>query len=148
MCLYIKEDTKFKIAEEDIPCWKLLEFCYDCFHNKYVCYTPYAHFPVINHNIEADNNIKYDSKTSITLGVIHCYINEKDAKQTTLYHLPNTFLFKAIIPKGTKYIEGSDKKNSYYNNNYGAKCIKIIDSRFIKWMKTNKLLQFYTEIKI
>lgn len=161
MCLYVKSVNDFKKAAEDIPCWKILEYGHafndrnikDVIEiiNKLGWYTPFAYLPVNSDTIVPEEDTVQIESIDLTDedclngkwegykidgGVIHCYNNYEDAKSVAgLYN--NCFVFEAIIPKGTEYIEGSDTLWGYINN-YGSKCVKIIDPIFLDSISTGE----------
>ena len=63
---------------------------------------------------------KFSRRFIIEEGVIHLCVNKTEALKlkSYLWENPKTFICKAIIPKGTKYIESSDKMQ------IGALCVK------------------------
>ena len=141
MCLIIKKadaDHCMKTAEEDIICYKVLEWgeifvnlgdgkC----HSKPVFTTPY-----MKHDIEIGlhyidshdwldiHPLSYSSyDMGVGTGVFHSYKNREDAES---YKRMDLCVAKCIIPKGTEYIEGT-----YYNASneecpsYGSKEIIV-----------------------
>lgn len=150
MCLYIDE-AKFKIAEKDIPCWKILEYGDLSFDNPEETslrwFTPFTYYPVdSNIIIPAEDNVGWDIENSnITSGVIHCYIDFELAKRTSRFW-DNIFVFEAIIPKGTSYIEGRDSSHDDEINTYGSKRVEIIDPEFLYYLETKLSPKNYTPL--
>jgi len=114
MCL-IAKTNKLKKAENDIRCFKRIEFIIDecnniTFHTPYI----YASVPIetmIGNNdfVAMDDYFKdiedYNGKYYIRGGLIHSYIIEGDAKH---YSYDDEIIVECVIPKGTEYIEGFD----------------------------------------
>ena len=121
-----------------------MEFSYDDYIGICRCFTPFVYYPVESNIIKARTKVIFDLRNTISGGVIHCFVDEEEAKDTADMY-PFVLAFKAIIPKGTKYIEGSDNYPVKKINNYGAKCIKIVDSRFDEWIETKKIPKEFNE---
>lgn len=154
MCLYIENNAEFKIAEEDIPCWKVLEYG-DVSKDdtlEYGWHSPFIYYPVKSDILIAEGDVNIHELTEVYLdetrdvcktiseGVIHCYTNPNDAAYITEMFV-GWYMFEAIIPKGTEYIEGYDSVRTFHNsklNNYGAKCIKITDPEFLRCQETKE----------
>ena len=123
MCLYAKQVSK--IADNDIVCYKVIEIWFD----GYMC-TPYQ-YKTINFGIRyyecgtfkhynvlvTQNIVSNDTITNnnviITGDSIHLFKDLEDAIKFAKYknnsnHSSNFSyqVIKAIIPKGTEYIEG------------------------------------------
>ena len=118
MCMV--RDSVNLIAEEDIVVFKVLEVCEDGI------ITPFRRKLVNQDGIMIpEKDFPSEDKDVIEEGVIHSYPNLiPDAS----FLNTNEFLCKAIIPKGSLYIEGE------YNNIASSKLIidKIIDSTKVK----------------
>lgn len=130
MCLIVnKENCKAKVAEKDIICYKLMYgYCND---NKEIrIITPYQlkelpfNEPIVaegratKHPDDDDANQKL-----IGQGVIHSYSTLDGAVDDMLNFGDGNIIFKAIIPKGTKYYEGDFDGTPAY----GSKKLIITD---------------------
>lgn len=130
MCLIVnKENCKAKVAEKDIICYKLMYgYCND---NKEIrIITPYQlkelpfNEPIVaegratKHPDEDDANQKL-----IGQGVIHSYSALDGAVDDMIGFGDGNIIFKAIIPKGTKYYEGDFDGTPAY----GSKKLIITD---------------------
>lgn len=127
MCLrlleYKKNSILFKVAKEDITCYKLLLRI-----PPNSLYTAYRGFPVEGEYLKAKGlpNIKRSRKGYyLEEGVIHSFANLPTAHLAALLHdcnFANSVIYECIIPKGTLYCEGLfDDYRSY-----GSKQIKLI----------------------
>lgn len=150
MCLYVKSVNDFKKAAEDIPCWKVLEYGFppeyamdieedDELKRNPGWFTPFVYYPISSDIITPrEDTVEWNRDwSSIERGIIHCFNNFEDA-QDTAGAWPNCYVLEAIIPKGTEYIEGSDTSRWGYINNYGSKCVKIIDPIFLDSISTGE----------
>lgn len=110
MCMRIKIDAKYNIAEEDIPISKLLFSC------RKTLITPYVGMRVPENGVLIPKEgfehipIKFEETTNFPIieeGAIHCFapINYKDAQ----YWSSDTFdYYPGVIPKGTEYYISED----------------------------------------
>lgn len=138
MCICIKIDKveeSYKIADEDIICYRIL---YLAGGNLYVS-------PIRGYTVASVNDIigytdmcispsvemlsRYPGYAIVGAGVIHSY---KEDPRDILSLLPsNMHLFKCIIPKGTRYVEGLSgaliKEEKYVLAAYGSKKITYIE---------------------
>ena len=110
MCLQCK-DNKFKIADKDIVCYKYVEYSNDTYH------TPYKYVSIDNEIIEGKKPFcakgkteihKEDSVFTFEGGVIHTFNTLGAAEEVckSFGDVEYNAIFKCIIPKGTKYVEG------------------------------------------
>lgn len=129
MCL-ITKTIEFKIAEEDIICYKIVKIT--DWELGY-CVTPYIGFQLqFMHKYDDSEPLEFVDRAGIAddyavrRGVFHTFKNYDDA----LYELEHTWtenykVVNCIIPKGTEYLEGEfynwDKKYA----SYGSKSIVV-----------------------
>ena len=103
MCLFV--NTQYKIAKEDIVCYKILEKDYNG-----NLFSPYTFFRWnLNKLTKAKGKPCLDSKKTknITAGYFHTYKTSIAAKKDLkLWPCLNHLICECIIPKGTKYWEG------------------------------------------
>ncbi len=131
MCLIVnKENRNAKVAENDIICYKLMYGYKDDISNGIRIITPYqlkelpfnetivAEGRATKHTDEDDANQKL-----IGQGVIHSYSTLDGAVDDMLNFGGGNIVFKAIIPKGTKYYVG----NFDGTPAYGSKKLIITD---------------------
>lgn len=137
MCLKVVQpgvlkELKFKIAEDDIVCYKIAvrnnddSYCtrYQYFHFKLgETYQNTEEIELENYNPYYIENIEF---LDIGKGLFHAFVNEKDAR----YFLNETYqtwertlyIIKCVIPKGTEYVEGDFGTMP----NYGSRAIKFV----------------------
>lgn len=116
-----KKGPKFKIAKENIVCYKVVESWYK---------------PNLNTLYNETNNLmynysKYYDTYNISDGVFRTFRNYEGAKKTYDYYSINKKLniIECVIPKGTEYVK--DIFNGLPNaNQYGSK--SIIYNKIIK----------------
>lgn len=146
MCLYLnslnKEDNKVKTATEDIVCWKVLEKTGDNVYRS-----PYEHYPYkLNTTIKDDGNRVQNIEKKIYGGCFHTYMNMEDAFQSMTmsnnevdhirkrwpgkgyprFNCYYSVVVKCIIPKGTKYYEGTFKnEQNDLARSYASKRLKV-----------------------
>ena len=106
MCLEV--NTQYKIAKEDIVCYKILEKDYDG-----NLFSPYTFFRWdLNKRTKADGKPTFttDFKGTkyIAIGYFHTFKNIVDAKKYSKLWPPlnHPIICECTIPKGTKYWEG------------------------------------------
>lgn len=128
MCLIVnKENCNAKIADHDIICYKLMYGYKDDNGNvKIVSPYQYAHHP-FNKTIvakgRANKHNYYSDFKELRGGVIHSYSTLDGAVDDMTNFCDGNIIFKAIIPKGTKYYEGYFEKTPAY----GSKKLIITD---------------------
>jgi hypothetical protein len=133
MCLKLNEENaNAKIADHDIVCYKLMHGFCDEYGNVGIT-SPYvgAMHP-FNKTITAKGKVTkrnhhYKSGTlfkTIKEGVIHSYSTLEGAVDDMRNYCDGNVIFKAIIPKGTKYYVG------YFAGtpSYGSKKLIITDT--------------------
>ena len=124
MCLIIKKGQRYRIAKEDIPCYKIIKkliyrvgYSEDTIYSYIYC-SPYQARRISN--AEVEGKIPYDAYTPFTggflingeraigAGAIHTYAK---LYNPLLISAANESLeeYKCIIPKGTKYYVGKDQ---------------------------------------
>ena len=122
MCLYIRKDRfSYNFAEQDIIIYKVLV----CINEQ--LFTPFQCTQVDINKLLSSTTPEIIEETKnyyvIGSGFIHSYTNYRDAvdyatmANCTLKNM-NYFVYKAIIPKGVKYIIGE-------NGQICSKCIKF-----------------------
>ena len=115
MCLYCK-DSKLKVAEEDIVCFKVVTFDF-----VVGCYRPFFQFK--NHWIpigvinglepyvpEGDAVPECDEllcEYAWGRGLVHAYKNRFEGGASCLVG-PYVNIYRCVIPKGVEYVEGED----------------------------------------
>lgn len=137
MCLYIKENKKPCIANEDIVCYKVVYKNAGQYRSPYRC-TLYKLNTTMNDSVRITKQKTqyYNGETtwSISAGGFHVYPTLNDAKThiikqyevskakgiTELY---NFVILKCIIPKDTKYYIGT----FIGMKSYCSKSLKITD---------------------
>lgn len=112
MCLIPKESAK--IAEEDIVVYKILSKRLDGFYTSPFKEAVYQIGELKTANIKYDKKpLQFDHcecyRTIITEG-LHAYTTEASAMFMSFYLATNTFIAKAIIPKGAMYVLGEGKE--------------------------------------
>ncbi len=110
MCLLMKRNQKKLIAQEDIPCVKVLIKEYDT--DDSILVSPYKRHPyVFGEMVEAEigepeNYLGPNDSLKIEEG-IHSFANKIDAVRETSFWFDSFYvLCHAIIPKGAEYYEG------------------------------------------
>lgn len=124
MCCFSRT-KRFKVAERDITCYKMLSIPEGYFVGiNEALKTPYTDTPV-SKDIWSGKSLflasgKFQAKIetlnykpfyTITSGVIHTFMYSFEAKK---YLGEDSVLFECVIPKGTRYIEGDDGHNRCY----------------------------------
>ena len=117
MCFH-SQTKRFKIAKKDIKCYKMLIIPKNYFIGVNECLlTPVANKDVSKDiwtgkspfvacgKLKAEKNLGKTGGYIITKGVIHTFKYMDDAAK---YVGKDSVLFECVIPKGEKYIEGSD----------------------------------------
>lgn len=103
MCLY-PTHKRVKIAKEDIVCYKVLTS---------IMKSPYRDFQYERNKMYSIKLLKIDKNNNdleINEGY-HAYVSYDGAySSTAIMFLYDTFIFKAIIPKGSKYYLGTDNE--------------------------------------
>lgn len=127
MCLrlleYKKNSTLFKVAKEDITCYKLLLRI-----PPNSLYTAYRGFPVEGEYLKAKGlpNIKRSRKGYyLEEGVIHtfAYLEDVAVESLSALHYGHKYeVYECIIPKETFYYTGL----AFGVPSYGSICIKFI----------------------
>ena len=131
MCLTVPHTQKFKTAEEDLVFYKLLRPV--VWDGKTVWESPIQATPVkigeemvcegevekvVNRSaMEVDGTVSYS--VEIGRGVFHLYRHLTDA--VFVKHMTSCEIFKAIVPKGTEYIEGKHLNYGCFVNSIGAR---------------------------
>ena len=150
MCLLSNRKT-LKTAKEDIKCFKRFEF-FQYGGDNIAFRTPYLFAPVPNDvmlgkqeyfavgdlNIEENGTELYSPykyRYRIYGGVIHCYLNQKDA---IAQQCSDEIVVECIIPNGTEYIEGYD---CYGVKSISAKKIKVVTAFKDETELKNKILE-------
>lgn len=124
MCFYSRT-KRFKVAERNITCYKMLSIPESYFVGiNEALKTPYTDTAVSKDiwsgkspflaygNFQAKLETRnYEPFYIITSGVIHTFKYSFEAKKCLG---EESVLFECIIPKGTRYIEGDDGYNSCY----------------------------------
>lgn len=119
MCIKTKEN-KLKVAESDIFCYKYLEIGYRSSNFR----TPFQRMYVPSSIISGEKPLKAKGRCKRIKewdnyrwneGLIHTFENLEDAVQCTMqFSFFENAIFKCIIPKGTKYVEGTfNRANAY-----------------------------------
>lgn len=119
MCLIVKKNTKKKIAEKDVVCYKLVE---RCSYDKTTFRTPFRNVILSDSILKGKETYKASGRMMpfhpdyielergdriIEKGGIHTYANKKDVmKEVDKTNNSNFHIYKCIIPKGTPYYEG------------------------------------------
>lgn len=135
MTLYGK-GIVYKTAKKDITCYKMLfkrdngEYCtyYRCVPVKFgKRYEEHQDIPITNESRRT--GFGYERTSTISKGVLHVFKNRKDAERVAVedknmmyYNRDNPVIVKAIIPKGTKYIEGTFDRWSLKHGNDFKPC--------------------------
>ena len=107
MCLLV--NTEYKIAKEDIICYKVLYKS----HYDQSLHSPYFAFKwELNKLTKAKGKpyirtIEGQKKKKIMKGYFHTFKTIKSAKNLKRRLYYGQFIYKCIIPKGTKYWEGT-----------------------------------------
>lgn len=131
MCLIVnKENCNAKVAEKDIICYKLMYGYKDDISNGIRIITPYQlQVLPFNKTIVAEGRAtKYPddddaNQKLIGQGVIHSYSTLDGAMDDMIGFGDGNIIFKAIIPKGTKYYVGDFDGTPAY----GSKKLIITD---------------------
>jgi hypothetical protein len=129
MCLLVKKGERYRIAKEDIPCYKVVKklnyrigYSDDTF---YVYCSPYQTRKIFNDEVEGKIPYCANSKFNrgyisnghrgIGEGAVHTYVNPYNLATPISYELNTLEEFKCVIPKGTKYYVGKDQtgRDSY-----------------------------------
>lgn len=137
MCLYLKENKKPFIANEDIVCYKVVFKGANQYRSPYTC-TLYKLNTIMNDSVRITKQKTqyYNGETtwSISAGGFHVYPTLNEAK-THIFkeyeilkekgkaELYNFTILKCIIPKDTKYYIGTFSGMK----SYCSKSLKIID---------------------
>lgn len=128
MCLAIKtREPVFKIAEEDIVCYKLIR------HGKEEYTTAYRGVKIPKlciwgwKKFKAEGDYDFLSmgcSSMIYGGVIHTFQTMFGAMDMQVLDVEE--VWECVIPKGTKYVEGAfhTLRSSYHA--YGSECIKFV----------------------
>ena len=102
------------IAEEDLVFYKLLDVSEDIFGYKYY-YSYYRMSPVVLGEVYRDKYKHFGFRKRIDLGKnlyevnaggYHLFKKFEDADRVNKRHGSNGIIVKAIVPKGTRYVEG------------------------------------------
>ena len=133
MCL-IRKDRTVKVADRDLTFYKVLED----FGDEYTFRTFFRGWGVILNQLYSDENEDFDFKTveassyrdvrdpypfacgdylyKIDGGGFHLYTRKEDAERIVndFKDRSKCVLVKAVIPKGTKYVEGTFDPMSLY----------------------------------
>lgn len=139
MCTIVNSRISKK-SKNDLVCFKIIELRGS--GNGYM--TPYQHFLISEEVLNGDKPLVAENKTalseesngykkywSVTGGYIHTFSYFDYAKRSLMLlrsNYPGSIfkLFKCIIPKGTKYYEGSD--NGYKTlNTYASEKIIFVE---------------------
>lgn len=127
MCLHVKT-TKPSIAEEDIVCYKVLE--YSSIFKEYV--TPFRSCPMkIGNTLHDRKDWEFSITEFITgfflaAGGFHTYEVIADAKHFARELDNSTIVVKCIIPKSTEYFKGWTTLDGYHVRGYASKDLKLI----------------------
>ena len=154
MCLVIisNEKPKAKIAEKDIHCYKLITF--SPYISRVILKTPFIcddiELGVRNHesspmrpSLAPEKSGKRGNWWEINGGGFYTYTNLEDAKNDAIYmqkyeayNQKQYIVLHAVIPKGTKYYEGTcDGKSSYESKD-------VIYSRDVAWINRSSFSEF------
>ena len=117
MCLKIKIFSRKKIAKEDIVCYKgLLDYEDD------ELFTPFQEFSIkIGETYHSELKRTKFLSNEVDLG-IHSLSNYESAKDAIMYY---HIIVKCIIPKGSKYYEGTWTNEKY--KSYASNCLKYVE---------------------
>lgn len=128
MCLAIKTSKpEFRIAEEDIVCYKLIR------HNKKGYSTAYQmkKIPKICiwgwKKFKAEGDLDFwrlRDSGKIYCGVIHTFQTMDEAMDAKVLDVEE--VWECVIPRGAKYIEGTFHTLRYAYHSYGSGCIKFV----------------------
>lgn len=128
MCLHVKT-KKSSIAEEDIVCYKVLE--YSPIFKQYV--TPFRSCPMkIGDTLHDCKDWELSIAEFITgfilaAGGFHTYQVKADAKLLARELYTPTIVIKCIIPKGSEYFKGFTTLDGYHVVGYASKDLKLIE---------------------
>ena len=128
MCLHVKT-TKPSIAEEDIICYKVIE--YSPIDKQYV--TPFRNYPMKTGDILHDRKdwefdiVEFRTGFFVEAGGFHTYGAKEDAIFFARVLSSSTIVVKCIIPKGTEYFRGCTTLDDYYVRSYASKDLKLIE---------------------
>lgn len=132
MCLYVKKDSKEKIAKKDLVFYKVVKVEESIGYNGETYTTPFRYMKIVPGVTYVEKGENFDRRHeqpyigySIEGGGFHLYVLEHDAQHCADFendYLRNKSMFqfnytipdsnsyytvmRAIIPKGTRYIEG------------------------------------------
>ena len=168
MCLVIisHEKPEAKIAEKDIHCYKLITFGpYSYSSLSLRLRTPFiwdgVELGVRNHesspmrpSLAPEKSGKRGNWWEINGGGYYTYANLEDTKNAAIYmqkyeayNQKQYIVLHAVIPKGTKYYEGTcDGKSSYESKD-------VIYSRDVAWINRSSFSEFryrlgYTKLRV
>ena len=127
---------KARVATRDIVCYKILV----TFDNGKTYFTPSQHtcvkdFPILQPYFNEKEDVDYDDDDGayvINGGFIHTYMFKRKRyfRKSYTNKMPHSYkyvLFKAIIPKGTRYYRGYHCLLNRIRPGYASRWIKLLE---------------------
>ena len=127
MCMFTFQE-KERIAQDDIECWKVIQYKTNIFGNK-IAVTPIIERFIPKRILSGKSYFrargfkdvdKINGKTIIRRGFIHVFSNIESAQKFIISSPYCLQIRKCVIPKGTKYYKSDDYTE------YAARKIKFV----------------------